>query len=227
MTIESVLQTELTASERGVLEEDRKRWKHIGEGAHLDEWLAFGPGLDICRRLAMKLAHTNRPEGRGYTTAMAQVLRHYGMAWSDPIVKSSMTAVLWLNDDPERMTILRDIREAMTPGQRSRLNSPISARKRIEAELKARRAPDAEPEEARRTAPLALMKARNAELERKLAHVEEQLASAETGSLFDLKHDTAAAIGQVVVNTVSEHKAKAIMAAIKEGLATKRQRPAG
>src|SRR6516225_12357015 len=71
MTIDDIEQTELTASERGVLSEDRKRWKRMGEGAHLDEWLAYGPGLLIRRRLAMRLAHTNRPEGRGYVTQFA------------------------------------------------------------------------------------------------------------------------------------------------------------
>ena len=46
--------------------------------------------------------------------------------------------MLWLGDDPERMKVLRDLRDAMSPGQRSRLNSPITARQRVEAILKAR-----------------------------------------------------------------------------------------
>ena len=53
--------------------------------------------------------------------------------------RTSISAVLWLGDDPERMKVLRELREAMTPGQRSRLNSPITARQRVEAILQARR----------------------------------------------------------------------------------------
>ncbi len=68
MTIDSIAQTELTASERDVLAQDRERWSRLGAGAHLDDWLSFGPGLMIRRRLAMRIAHTNKPEGRGYVT---------------------------------------------------------------------------------------------------------------------------------------------------------------
>jgi hypothetical protein len=46
--------------------------------------------------------------------------------------KTTITALLWLDDDPERMRILREIRESMTSGERARLNSPISARQRVE-----------------------------------------------------------------------------------------------
>jgi len=38
----------------------------MGSGAHLDDWLAYGPGLLIRRRLAMRIAYVNRPEGKGY-----------------------------------------------------------------------------------------------------------------------------------------------------------------
>jgi hypothetical protein len=209
MTIDDIEQIELTPSERAVLAEDRERWKKMGAGAHLDEWLAYGPGLMIRRRLAMKLAYTNKPEGRGYTAAYGRLMLHDGMDWKDNTVKTSMTAVLWLHDDPERMSILREIRETMTPGERSRLNSPISARQRVENVLKAR---VGGTEESVRQSPVANLKRRNAELERSLAHAEEKLAAAEArdGSLFDLKRDKAEHIVQVIVSTVTEPRAKAI-----------------
>ena len=56
MSIEDIKQTELTPSERDVLTADRKRWQHMGGGGHLDDWLAYGNGLMIRRRLAMKMA---------------------------------------------------------------------------------------------------------------------------------------------------------------------------
>jgi hypothetical protein len=40
--------------------------------------------------------------------------------------------VPWLGEDAHRLQALRDLRNALTPGQRSRLNSPISARQRVE-----------------------------------------------------------------------------------------------
>ena len=44
----------------------------MGAGGHLDDWLAYQPGLMIRRRLAMRLAFTNKPEGKGYVQAFAR-----------------------------------------------------------------------------------------------------------------------------------------------------------
>jgi hypothetical protein len=224
MTIDDIEQTELTASERAVLEGDRDRWKRMGAGAHLDEWLTYGPGLMIRRRLAMKMCHTNRPEGRGYTAAFGRLMLHDGLNWQDNTIKTSMTAVLWLHDEPERMSVLREIRETMSPGERARLNSPISARQRVEKVIVARHGGT---EEKMRVSPVANLKRDKAELERKLAHAEERLAAAETrdGSLFDLKRDTIADIARTIVANVSEGKGKAIAERILA--AYKKPKPAG
>lgn len=64
--------------------------------------------------------------------------------------KTSISAVLWLYDDPEPMSILREIRETMTVGERALLNSPISARQQVEKILRAR---EGGVEETMRTSP--------------------------------------------------------------------------
>ena len=137
MQVEAIKLSDLTQSEREVLKEDAARWKRMGAGSHLDDWLSYYPGLAIRRRLAMRLAFTNKPEGKGYAQAFAELMKADGLL--DPAGKTSFTAVLWLGDDPERIQILRELPEAMTPGQRSRLNSPITARQRVEAITQARR----------------------------------------------------------------------------------------
>ena len=73
----------------------------MGAGSHLDDWLAYFPGLAIRRRLAMRLAFTNKPEGKGYAQAFGELMKADGLL--DPTVKTAFTAVLWLGDDPERM----------------------------------------------------------------------------------------------------------------------------
>src|SRR5256885_13876050 len=138
MDIDPILQTELLPEDREVLAEDRKRWGHLGSGAHLGDWMKFAPGLRIRRKLAMKVNFTNKPEGRGYTDTYGQLLRLAGFDIKDKRLMTTLTAIAWLDDDLERMTILREILDAMTPGERSRLNSPISARQRVEGVLKAR-----------------------------------------------------------------------------------------
>jgi len=224
MSIDSIEASELTASERQVLADDRARWKRMGGGAHLDDWLAYAPGLQIRRRLAMLLAFTNRPEGKGYSAAFGQLMRrHDGLDWDDKSVKNSMGAVLWLNDDAQRLTVLREIRGTMKPGERARLNSPISARQRVEKVIAARASGS---EDTLRTSPLTNLKRDKAELERELAETQAKLARALDGSLFDLKHDSADDIVKAVVANVTEHKAKAIATGILAAFKAKRT-PAG
>src|SRR5258708_32389763 len=83
MSVENIKQTDLTQSEREVLKNDTARWKRMGKGGHLDDWLAYQPGLAIRRTLAMKLAHTNRPEGKGYAAALAQLMKSDGLDTMD------------------------------------------------------------------------------------------------------------------------------------------------
>jgi hypothetical protein len=62
--IEDIKRTELTPSEREVLEEDRKRWRRMGTGAHLDEWLAYGPGIAAVWSKLLSRRHLNRKRPR-------------------------------------------------------------------------------------------------------------------------------------------------------------------
>jgi hypothetical protein len=173
----------------------------------------------------MRLAHTNKPEGRGYNIEFGRLMLHDGLNWKDGTVKNSMGAVLWLNDDPERLIILREIRESMTPGERARLNSPISARQRVEKVIKAR---GGGAEETVRFSPVSNLKREIAEKDRAIAHLEERLAAAEArdGSLFDLKRDSADEIVRAVLANVSEYKARTIANGILSSIKGK-ARPAG
>jgi hypothetical protein len=213
--------TNLTQSEQNVLAEDRERWKRMGAGAHLDDWLAFGPGLLLRRRMAERMAHVNRPEGKGYAQAFAALLEQDGLNTMD---KQSISAVLWLNDDPARMIILREIRDAMTVGERARLNSPISARQRVEKILKVREAAakareegrEGEPEEKLRGSPMARLKDQVAEQTREIEHLKERLAAAEQrdGSLFDLRRDKIDDIAVTIISNASPSRAEGIARAL-------------
>jgi hypothetical protein len=223
MSIDDIKKSELTDSEREVLEGDRERWKHMGSGGHLDQWLAYGPGQAIRRHLAMKLAYTNRPEGKAYNAAFGQLLRDDGFDTNDKKLMSYLTNVAWLHDDPERLTILREIRQSMTPGERSRLNTPIAARQRVTAELKARAGGG---EAKQKHSPITIYKQQLAEAARKIAHLEEQLAASEAGSLFDIKRDSAEDIGQVMAAHMSEGRFDTAVKAAK-AVYKRKQKPAG
>ena len=55
----------LESDQREILAADRKRWKHMGAGGHLSDWMAFLPGMELRRAMAMKIAGTNKPGGQG------------------------------------------------------------------------------------------------------------------------------------------------------------------
>jgi hypothetical protein len=220
MSVDTIKQTELTPSEREVLAADRERWQHMGGGGHLDDWLAYGTGLMIRRRLAMRMSFVNLPEGKGYARAFRDLMKADGL---DTMDKTSISAVLWLHDDAERMNILREIRDAMTPGERSRLNSPISARQRVEKELKAR---VGGAEGNLRSSPVTIYKQRIAEQDRRIAELEARLSN--DGSLFDLRRDSVDAIVAVLTNpsAISESKARKIASGVLAALKAL-QKPAG
>ncbi len=134
MSIELIENEMLSQEARDRLDKDAKRWKRMGGGCHLDDWLDYGPGFQDMRRVAMSLAHTNRPEGKGYNKAFMEVREYHGLGTMD---KNAITHVLWLTDEhyPERLEELKKIRDVMTDGERSRLEHPLSARQRVEKAL--------------------------------------------------------------------------------------------
>jgi hypothetical protein len=66
----------------------------------------------------------------------------YDRTTKSDVMKSTFTAVLWFYDDEKleerRREILEEIRRNMTPGQRARFNSPISAQQRVLDALRTR-----------------------------------------------------------------------------------------
>jgi hypothetical protein len=199
--------------------------QHLGGGGQLDDWIRLYDGLAIRRRLAMRIAFTNQPKGKRYTHALSQIYKSEGFDIADKVMMGALTAVLWLGDDQERIAILHEIRSEMSPGERARLNSPVSARRRIKETLDAR-AQQANPP-PRPPTPLQAAKRMIADLQGELEEVKAQLARSEDGSLFDLRNDTAEAIATAVVANVNTHKAEAIAKSVVELVKRKNQRPAG
>ena len=152
--------------------------------------------------------------------AYNQLMRADGFDTNDKTTMSHMSAVLWICDEPEREVILREILEALSPGQRSRLNTPIAARQRVKAELESRHGGGRERPSA--ASPVTIYKRQIDEMTRKLAHAEERLAAAEIGAApFDLRRDRVDDIVRVMTDptVITEHKAKSIAKGILEAFA--------
>jgi hypothetical protein len=219
---DDVRQDELIPSERAVLVEDGIRWKqHLAAGQHLNDWLAFGPGLMIRRKLAMRLAFVNKPEGRGYAAEFGKLMKQDGL---DTMEKSAVSALLWLQN-AEHLAILKEIRDGMTDSERARLNSPISARQRVEKLLKARA--NGNEDKLIVPSPVTTYRERIAEQEREIAALRERLLrSQDNGSLFDLKKDTIENIADTIVEQLPPSRSKGIADAIRKKLKAK-VKPAG
>jgi hypothetical protein len=74
---------------------------------------------------------------------------------------------------------------------------------------------DGEMSHEPRVSPVALLKRQLNERICEVAHLQERLAYADQGSLFDLKKDSAKDIADVVVNTITKTKWDAITAAVR------------
>src|SRR5262249_6221271 len=116
-----------------ILKADKKRYEKMYAGQHLDEWLAFGPGHGIRRREAIRIAQNDK--GHNYTTTMNILVSMAGMDPNDKKLMRCLADALWLTEDEDRMDALQEIRAEMPPGDRARLNSPITARQKVAAAL--------------------------------------------------------------------------------------------
>ena len=150
-------------------------------------------------------------------------MEHDGLPQDDKS-KSYFSHVLWFNEDGERLNILREIREAMTPGERSRLNTPVAARQRVEAVLKARRG---DTEEKVKASPVVLLKDQLAAASREIAQLKAKLERLEqrddhANVYFDLRKDDAKHIGETMTQHMEELKFDRVVKAAKERFRTKR-----
>jgi hypothetical protein len=250
MSIDSII-SEFPAELRLRLEQDAERAKRMTSGAHLQDWLDYEVGLQGIRSEAMRLTFSNQPKGRAYNEMVGHLMKHYGF---DHLDSGSITSVLWLTDpEPKyfdarrkqyltRKEILTGILKGLTPGQRSRVTSPTSARQRVakgieelaaeEAKAKALAAGQEIEESDADTdgKPLSKLK----QVEQSLARVlqekyqlEEKLKRRDDGSLFDLKRDNADDIVEAIAANVSTTKAETIAKGLLARVKRKQQVPAG
>ena len=234
MSIENII-SELPVELRLRLERDAERAKLMTSGAHLQEWLDYEVSFWGIRSEAMRLTYSNQPKGRAYNEMVAHLKQHYGF---DHLDGECVTAVLWLTDPEEkyrdgdkyvtRKEILSHILKNLTPGQRSRLASPASARQRVLSEIKRLKAAETgvlseTADEGER--PLSKLKETEQQLAKALQEkdaLEERLKRSD-GSLFDLKDTPAKQIADVILATVTDYKANEIQKHLAMGVAEKRK----
>jgi hypothetical protein len=132
-----------------------RRLGHIFAGAHLDEWLSYGPRLMEIRQHAMQVAHTNNVKDHFYKQLFRGALKRLLPKFIDEdgqSVGEQATFLLWV-EEPERRAILDDYRPGLSAGMHANFSTPKAAYTAVSRIIKARDAearalgakPDAAP----------------------------------------------------------------------------------
>jgi hypothetical protein len=138
MTLQEIVRTSLSPQELDSLQAASKLWRKMRRGKHMNDWSTIRPHLGSGSRMAMRAAGTNRREGRLYN----QIFGAFKQEYFPDIPAATVSHLLWLDDDPERLRILD--RLLGSPRFAARISAPSTARKWVEWAL--RRAAKAEPE---------------------------------------------------------------------------------
>ena len=82
------------------------------------QWMTVGEGLMEGRRWAMAQAGVNRPEGKGYNTALSEWLTRYGVSDMDASDRAKLLQLM------EERPAIEEWRATLTDHERRSLNNP-------------------------------------------------------------------------------------------------------
>jgi hypothetical protein len=135
------------------------------DGRNLDEAIEIGRRLLVGRRIAMDLAHTSRPKGRGYIQTYSRWKKRFGFP-DGPGTAAYYSAVIVI---AEHETLARQIISDTTPGRRANLGvSGLAARVRAKLQPAGKNRPPS---------PVAKIKEQLRDTEGQLADAEERIAA--------------------------------------------------
>jgi hypothetical protein len=210
MTTEDSTMRESVAVERERLAAEA--FERIRSGQHWSDWRYVAQGLETGRNRAMSEAYTNEPAGRRYNEAFGRWMDRN--PWSRKIDKATRNHLLWVAD---HLPQIEAWRETLPANQRDQWNHPTSVKRAYE------RAMRVQVEKAEgRAGPTPMQAARQALVDAETERDHWRRQAEESGSLFDLRHDTPEQIARVLVESVTPSRAEQIVRAIRVEL--KRQR---
>lgn len=100
----------------------------IGTGAHIEDWLVVGAGLNVGVEMALK---AGKMRSRPYNEEMGAWLMDHPLYNEEMIDKDTRMSLIALYRTEGAIEALNAVRAAMTPGQRSRMSSPRAAWDRV------------------------------------------------------------------------------------------------
>jgi hypothetical protein len=172
------------------------------QGRTWSEWMIIGDGLLEGRHWAMKVAGTNKPEGKGYVTAYAEWLKRYKV---DDMDRSDRAKLLQLM---EERPAVEEWRATLSDHERRNLNNPViiwrkwTAATRVK-KPRSRTAGVSATEHGRAQATVEQLQARVEELEQELTSVKADAPAPSDGSPAS-PDDVLALLRLLVPNAVAE-----------------------
>src|SRR5947209_9081005 len=130
---------------------DARAWERLASDRTWRDWLSIGAALLVGRAAAMREAHVNRPQGRGYNTAFSTWLERYGFDAIDQGDRSRLFACM------DNRPAIEAWRQTLPLNKRLLLNHPAAV-------LRSWKAKTATPHASKAVSPLTKLKAQNIEL---------------------------------------------------------------
>jgi hypothetical protein len=144
-------------------------WKRLKKEKSWGDWLKVGEALQIGREWAMHQAGVNRPEGKGYNTAMGEWLQRYKLDDMDSGDRSRLFQVM------DNLPMIEQWRGILTLTERLRLNHPNAVLRKWKAHIEPE--DKAEPKPTLRDS-VANLAEENERLKARIVELEEELTEA-------------------------------------------------
>jgi hypothetical protein len=119
--------TETIEPEIAAVHNGQQAWLRLRNNSTWEDWKVVGAAHLIGRTTAMREAHTNKPEGRGYNAAFAAWARKFGFAELDKGDRCRLFQVM------DRLGEIEAWLKELTPIDRLRLNHPATVLRRWKA----------------------------------------------------------------------------------------------
>ena len=201
-------ETESDARKEKLAEEAEDR---IRRGAHWTDWMYVADGFAVGRAKAMRAAGTNQPYGKAYTRAFGDWMRERPWAREERIDKGTRSNLLWAADHRSEIEAWR---EALTQGERAKMNHPTTLKRRFEA---AHKVTAVDPNAPKKETTRESLVRENEDLWAENAKLKRRVESGD-GSLFDLRRDSIDAIVNVIAGNVPLGRFQSLQRSMTEKL---------
>jgi hypothetical protein len=204
-TVQTPIGDRLDNPTEEVIRQGQAAWNRLRGNSTFVDWVHVGAAHVLGRATAMRDAHTNKPEGRGYNAAFAAWARKFGFADFD---KGDRARLFNMMDNLKEISAWLD---KLPPKERLRLNHPSSVWRRWGAATAAPK-----PDTELKSSPMQKLKDSVAALSEENDRMKREIAYG-GGDLWNAD-DRPKDIARVILGKLSKNKAENVAYEILKAL---------